>query len=271
MAEDLDLRVRAGGIAGLTSLNDLRLIDGESWNNGFAVGAHAGTSWLVSTPMISRSNLLSDDFMNTSFYIGTNSGINPVPVELVSLSARILDKTVDLRWKTATELNNYGFEIQRNASPDGSFDKANWTSVGFVEGSGTSMSPKSYSYTDPLVAGSKAIRYRLMQIDRDGTTDYSDVVEVVPGESSFSLSQNYPNPFNAQTSIAYSLSAENQVSLKVYDVLGNVVETLADEFQGAGRYVRMFDPTRLNLKPGLYMISLTAGGKVQNKTMMYLP
>ncbi|MGB5075436.1 MAG: T9SS type A sorting domain-containing protein [Bacteroidota bacterium] len=270
----IDMYIVAEGIVGVATLSELRAIRETD-----VVGTNSPALGTLTYPVVFRLGLnadgsntagLTNTIMNT-FYIGSNSGANPLPVELTSFSARLQDNMVDLRWKTATELNNYGFEVQRNTSADASFDEDGWMSIGFVNGSGTSMSPKSYSFADPLVDGSKLIRYRLMQVDRDGTTDYSSIVEVVPGAVNFNLSQNYPNPFQAQTTIAYSLNAENQVSLKVYDVLGNVVETLTEEFQSPGSYVRQFDPARMNLKPGLYMVSLTAGGKVQNKTMMYLP
>jgi hypothetical protein len=178
---------------------------------------------------------------------------------------------VELKWKTATELNNYGFEVQRNENPIEEDDESGWRRVGFVAGNGTCVSPKSYSFEDPLIEGSNTIRYRLMQIDRDGTTDYSAIVEVVTGAVSFNLSQNYPNPFAAQTTIVYSLRAENLVTLKVYDVLGNVVQTLVEETQGAGSYVTRFDPAQLNLKPGCYLVSLTAGSAVESRTMIYIP
>ncbi len=95
-----------------------------------------------------------------------------------------------LLWKTNSELNNQGFEIQRKSRiPE-------FETIGYVNGMGTTNEPHSYSFTDSnLYYGD--FKYRLKIIDFDGTFDYSDTLEVsILMQYSFSLSQNYPNPFN---------------------------------------------------------------------------
>ena len=84
----------------------------------------------------------------------------------------------------------------------------------------------------------------------------------------FNLSQNYPNPFNSQTIIAYSLKEKLNVSLSVYDVLGNLVQKLVDEVKPAGHYTKMFDAH--DLSSGAYFIKINAGNYTAAKKILYL-
>lgn len=144
-----------------------------------------------------------------------------LPIELVSFSAVVNGLNAELKWKTATEANNYGFEIQKSEVGSQKSESVagrigEWVKVGFVEGSGSSNSPKEYSFVDknlkaglPAGASAKAGKYsyRLKQIDNDGKFKYSQEVEVIVGAAPkvFQLAQNYPNPFNPTTTIAFTL------------------------------------------------------------------
>ncbi|MFZ4621609.1 MAG: right-handed parallel beta-helix repeat-containing protein, partial [Bacteroidota bacterium] len=96
-------------------------------------------------------------------------GVDPLPVEITGMTVSVLKNTVEVRWLTATELNNYGFEIERKTMD-------NWRMVGFVDGSGTTNAPKEYSFSDKNLQCGK-YSYRLKQIDRDGKFSYSNTVE----------------------------------------------------------------------------------------------
>jgi len=213
------------------------------------------------------------------------SGMGALPVELTSFTAAPTSSaTVVLNWQTATEVNNYGFEIQR-AVVSGQLSE--WEKVGFVNGHGNSNSSKQYSFTDNLLDLNLNLNlnYRLKQIDIDGNFEYSDVVEVkVETPTQFKLAQNYPNPFNPETKIRYSIplvethssAAAQNVFLKVYDVLGNEVATLVNEEKPAGVYEVNFDASKLS--SGIYLYKLQAvdpesssgQGFVQTNKMMLL-
>jgi len=145
------------------------------------------------------------------------------PVELTSFTATV-DNSVILNWATATELNNSGFEVQRNEE-----------TIGFVDGNGSTTYPCQYTYTDNPTDGTYT--YRLKQVDFDGAFAYSNEIEVdVNSPSSFILEQNYPNPFNGATVITYRLNKPGTVNLTVYDALGREVQVLVNGLQEANIY-----------------------------------
>jgi len=231
----------------------------------------------------SGKELLSpSDFQNALMQISTNDPLKPVykvslyseeelPVELSSFTASLSGSTVKLNWKTATEVNNYGFEVERKSpSPTPSLREGalDWKLIGFVDGNGNSNSEKSYSFTDNITLNLNntiKAQYRLKQIDNDGTFNYSNEIEVelniVP--KAFALEQNYPNPFNPSTKIKYSIPIigtgiiPQSVTLKVYDVLGKEVATLVNEQEPAGNYEVDFNA--LNLASGIYLYRLSVG------------
>ena len=86
--------------------------------------------------------------------------------------------------------------------------------------------------------------------------------------SKFELMQNYPNPFNPSTSIEYSVPSNEYVLLKVYDLLGNEVNTLVNERQSAGNYEVNFDAS--NLASGIYFYRIQSGSFIQTKKLMLL-
>ncbi|HEX9251950.1 MAG TPA: 5'-nucleotidase C-terminal domain-containing protein, partial [Ignavibacteriaceae bacterium] len=188
---------------------------------------------------------------------------SPVPVELTSFSANIVDNFVNLRWVTATEINNHGFEIER------SLNKSIWTIIGFKEGKGTTTETQQYSYSDNIseISSSK-LYYRLKQTDFNGNFEYSDIVEIEIAPFTYLLDQNYPNPFNPSTTINYSIPEAGNVEMKVYDILGNEVATLVNEAKAPGNYSAVFDAS--SLASGIYFYKLSANNFLQTKKMILM-
>ena len=182
---------------------------------------------------------------------------NPSPVQLVSFTSALNGGKVDLKWKTATEINNYGFEVQRST------DSRGWNAIGFVEGMGTVNTPQSYSYSDPLTPDllkAPTLYYRLRQIDRDGTQEYSPIVQVSTRiATGVRLLGNYPNPFNPSTTILFSLDQKLPVSLIVYDLRGAEIARLVNnETLEAGVHSVVFLPA--SLASGTYLYTLSTPG-----------
>lgn len=192
---------------------------------------------------------------------------NQTPVELTSFTAVQNGNEIDLNWNTATETNNKGFEIQRSQiSEIRGQDK--WISIGDVQGNGTTTKPGSYSFTDYNPAEGTS-RYRLKQIDYDGSFTYSNTIEVeIESPNTFSLEQNYPNPFNPSTNIKFSIPERSIVTLKIYDVLGKEITTMVNEEKQAGSYTLKFDGKELS--SGLYFYTFKAGNYTSTKKMLLL-
>ena len=156
-----------------------------------------------------------------------------------------------------------------------SAERQAWEKIGFVTGKGTTTEIINYSFVDDELLTKKTF-YRLKQIDFDGTFSYSDEVEVdVNTPLTFSLAQNYPNPFNPVTTIRYSIPnvtlsgvEGSRVQLKIYDVLGNEVATLENEYKSAGTYEVEFNAAKYT--SGVYFYRLQAGSFVETKKMILL-
>jgi hypothetical protein len=223
----------------------------------------------INAPMVdSGSYTVQDPYVFNRLRMLINFDIE-TPVELTSFNATLLDYNVRLDWTTVTENNNSGFEILRGIYPasSGTQNDKQWKTIGFVPGFGTTAEPKSYSFIDENVT-TATYKYRLKQIDFDGTFEYSNEIEVEVDFSpkEFVLYQNYPNPFNPKTVISYQLPVTSNVTLKVYDVLGNEVATLVNEEKQPGVYEVEFDAS--SFSSGMYLYKLQAGTFVQTKKMI---
>lgn len=185
---------------------------------------------------------------------------------------RVISYPPTLRWSTATELNNYGFEFERRLirAHDSQFTiyESQWRNVGFVQGSGTTSSPREYSFTDKLTAPGR-YAYRLRQVDFDGTFAYSHAAEVEAGlaPKELVLGSNYPNPFNPTTNIEFTLPEPGKAVLRVFNMIGQQVATLFDGPADGGRiYQVTFSAS--SLPSGLYFYRLEYGNQSTVKRMM---
>ncbi|MDP3829685.1 MAG: T9SS type A sorting domain-containing protein [Ignavibacteriaceae bacterium] len=191
-----------------------------------------------------------------------------VPVELTSFSAKSEGNNISLNWTTSSELNNYGFEIERANISNTNQTGFIWKNIGFVKGNGTSNIIRDYKFTDYNLLNGYYL-YRLKQIDFSGNSNYSKTVEVdIMNPASYLLEQNYPNPFNPTTTISFQIPSEEFVTVKVYDVLGKEIKTILNEIKKAGVYEIPFNGSELS--SGLYVYRITAGNFISEKKMILL-
>ena len=213
---------------------------------------------------IADAGLITQNLASIQKFTFDNSGLGtPLPVELVSFSAQVNGSTVNLSWKTATEINSSIFEIEKKQA-----SALNWQKAGEVSAAGTSVSPKEYSFSDKGLKAGK-LDYRLKMIDKNGSYKYSSVVNTeVSAPKNFELSQNYPNPFNPTTNISYQIPKAGFVSIKVYNIIGKEIATLVNQEEPAGEYKVQFDTH--NIASGTYFYKLTSGDVSLYKKMMVI-
>lgn len=199
--------------------------------------------------------------VNGSYSGGGTFNNGPLPVELISFTGEVQANTVLLKWETATEVNNYGFQVLRTMDKGQSENQ--WDDIGFVQGNGTTNSPKNYEFTDYELPNSDQVSYRLKQIDNDGQFAYSktvtvDLTTITSLEDEvvyeFALEQNFPNPFNPSTAIKYSLPNSGLVKIKIYDTLGREISTLVNEVKNTGIHHVIFNGS--DLSSGIYFYKL---------------
>jgi hypothetical protein len=278
-ANALLMRVALRGSGGdCSSINAVNVPVGSGWITAvFPISAGDLTGGTVSTTLTSVSEIRILH-SSTATFSGTGiaaqlgvdditAAVAPLPVQLVSLTATIQRSNVNLHWSTATEINNYGFGIERALKSKrttlsaGEASAENWSEIGFVNGNGTSSAPHEYKFTDtPPIPGLYA--YRIRQIDKNGTVTYSRIMVAEFGSAprSFTLNQNYPNPFNPATTIEFALPVDGHVVLSVHDMLGKEVARLIDGEMKSGTYQRaIFDGSRLS--SGVYLSRLQFNGK----------
>lgn len=246
-----DIDITGSGFISVGSYADIHLMKRTNGTTPWAVsGTHNAGTGSNSNPVAHRTGLTTF----SQFAYGSNSANNqfngPLPVELTIFNTTVNGNTAKLSWVTGSEINNYGFDVERKVL------NGVWSKVGFVRGNGNNAS--SYSYEDRNLQTGK-YSYRLKQIDVNGNYEYHNhngEVEIgVPGK--FRLSQNYPNPFNQTTIINFQCSVSGNVKIVIYDMTGRAVKTLLNDFRQAGYYIYHFNAG--SLSSGVYLYRIEAG------------
>jgi hypothetical protein len=237
-------------------------------------GGSVGDPLLGGTPIGGITTDFDGDTRDaTNPYMGADEADTPLPITLAEFTAMVEPGTdhVRLYWATLSEINNFGFYIQRRQGNEESFVDV---PGGFVVGHGTTSEPQQYTFIDTAVT-SGTWYYRLKQVDLNGAVHLSEPVQVgvVTGVEElvpvhYSLSQNYPNPFNPSTVITYGLPRSSHVLLEVYDALGKLVETLVEKNHEPGQYHVRLDAE--GLAAGVYYYRLTAGDFVSTKKLLLI-
>jgi hypothetical protein len=261
----------------LTATLRLAYLDGEI--NGIPEGnmtlfRYNGSVWVGEGGAPSPANNFVELVGVSTFSNWTIGDINnPLPIQLASFTGvEVPGQGVRLNWRTLSEVNNYGFYVQHKRQ-----NETQWAEVpnSFVAGHGTTNEPQNYVFLDRTVS-TGAWQYRLRQVDLDGTSHFTEpinvsvltsVKETAPIE--FALRQNYPNPFNPETNIKFSVEQTGRTTLEIYNLLGQKVATLFDDVVEAGYYQTVkFDGA--NLASGMYLYRLQSGKKSDLKKFILL-
>jgi hypothetical protein len=165
-------------------------------------------------PTISRIGLTLANLSNT-FYVGSVNSVNTsLPITLISFTASVVGKLVELNWSTSSEINNNFYTVQRSK------DAVIWEGIQQVAGAGNSKTISSYREFDQNPFSGKSY-YRLMQTDRDGKESYSAEIAVRLDKISTNSSV-YPNPARENITITFPVSGRYEITL--FNRIGQIAD-----------------------------------------------
>jgi hypothetical protein len=224
------------------TLGGLAKFNGENWTVFNTSNSSLPDNRIYSLAIDKTENL----------WIGTQNGlalfkegkINSTALKLLTFFSIVKDNSVTLNWQSKTEVNNYGFEIEKKTN------SSSWEKIGFVKGNGNSSSSIKYSFIDQHSISGK-ILYRLKQIDYYGKHKYSNIIDSFVGiPSTYYLEQIFPNKHYPTIKINFGLPENIFTRLVVYDLLGREIKTLINADLKAGYYEVEF--RTINLPSGTY-------------------
>jgi len=197
-----------------------------------------------------------------------------LPIELSSFTAKSVNGIVELKWTTESELNNAGFNVYRS-DDDVNYEKLNAL---VIKGAVNSSTPNTYSFTDAEVKANNKYYYKLEDVSTSGETNLNGPVAVTTASkeaavSKFTLGTAYPNPFNPSTTINFALAEEAKVQINIYDMKGNLVNTLTNSDYATGNYNVVWNAVDFNSNPvsaGIYIYQMTTNTGFSQSAKMIL-
>ncbi|MCU0643822.1 MAG: T9SS type A sorting domain-containing protein [bacterium] len=240
---------------------------------------------LISTITHPESTYIDEKVLNGSHYYyvatsidkqGNESGFSNMidtmliatPVSSTIFSVHKSDNHAILEWSVVSTINNFDFEVQRSDDNISSF-----RTIGFVAGKNPVSNDRAFKFVDKDLNKGRYY-YRLKQIDDQGSYKYSEVLEVqIDLPQQFTLYQNFPNPFNSSTTIAYYLPQSSHVEVIIYNMNGQFVNRLIDEFQEKGQKSITWDGSdqERNMAPsGIYYYKIIVLDHTEYRRMVLI-
>ena len=238
--------VNATNIGNVANLKVVRW-DGTKWDvpPGGGTFSQTGTN-VTGTVKVSIVSTFSP------FTFGSTDPDSPLPITLLSFNAKLNNDLVDLTWKTAQEINNHYFVVEKTQ------DLEHFIEVGKIDGQGNSKEEHKYSLTDSEPFYGKSY-YRLKQVDFDGTLTYSEVKMIDYTGPTFATLRAYPNPLGVQDGDddlyieVFGLKDTKIVPLKMYNLQGQIIFEREYEVTNPGHLKEKVDlPNRPG--PGIYIL-----------------
>ena len=257
-----------------TAINNLTAVDS---NYIYQTQPGSGAAIPAGRGVITNSNIwLLVDSTSVTVHYGTKDStypLNPLAVEFAGMNViNDQDENIEITWRTESENNCYQWRIERSAE-----DQTGFCEIGTAPGRGTANSPGQYKFTDRAILIDGTYYYRLAQIDHSGqTTIYGPVsINYQKGKPSlFWLAQSSPNPYShGKLTINYALNNPAQTSLKIFNILGQDVKSLINEFKEAGFYSASWDGRDNNgreVSNGIYYYRLSSGQNSSCKKLIII-
>jgi hypothetical protein len=194
---------------------------------------------------------------------GTAQGPSGLPIELLSINATAISNAVELKWSTASEENNKGFNILR-ASENGIFEQ-----IGWVNGNGTSSIIRNYLFNDRNVKVGSYYYYRLQQVDYDGNENMSPIVsaKLFEKENAPSL---FPNPVFDESLLTFYNDVEQNLSFELINTFGQAVEIIHNQSFPTGINHFLFNPKQYSCKSGIYTLLIRSDKSETRLKFLYL-
>ncbi|MBK9637829.1 MAG: T9SS type A sorting domain-containing protein [Bacteroidetes bacterium] len=237
----------------VTDPNNLRVArdnGSSSWLDLGGVGTAAGTGSITSNNFVG---------FNTYFTLANAlGGINPLPVEYFSFDAKAKSNHVEVIWSTASEVNSDYFIVEKSTNG------TSFNPIGKVNAAGHSTALLTYLFNDAFPSQGNNY-YRLKQVDRNGTFEYSQVRVVNFKKSAMNV---YPNPVTSRIiSVSMDNSEDENLEARLMDLNGKIVAYTNMRFSNSSDAQFTFDAT---LSPGVYLFELmnAAGNKWHERIVL---
>ncbi|HEV7782614.1 MAG TPA: T9SS type A sorting domain-containing protein [Chitinophagaceae bacterium] len=248
------------GVAGISDVTQLVLLKRTDAVSPWVLnGTHLVGSGTPTNPVVSRT--LMSGF--SDFTIGS-SDLNVLPSSLLTFSGYKEGSHNTLKWKTATEINNLGFEVQRST------DGVNYSPIGFVNSlavGGTSTGELNYTYIDNSPAGARQY-YRLRQTDINGVAKLSSIVLINGAKPTvLTIGGMFPNPANAELNVLVNAPAADKITMMVTDISGKAVATRTVQVETGSNTISL-DVSRLSA--GQYMIKLICSSYCESPAAKFI-
>jgi len=197
----------------------------------------------------------------SEFWLGGSQSIEALPIQMIYLEAEAMNNdSIQLRWATASEINNQQFNIER------SVDGATWSVIGVTPGHGNSVVEQYYVYNDPNVVPGTRYYYRLKQIDNNGDFQYTDIVQaMITAAGTFQIMNFVPNPTLGNTQLTVVTTRAEVIEVSFYDMLGQKVMSASEELV-AGNNRLDFDLKRF--AAGTYSAVVTSDNQIYTKKLV---
>ncbi len=276
-----------GGIGDETTLNLYRRDDvNGSWSD------------LELSPVTGGSTTDGDGYFEITITEGTSGGFsgqyiitsddadNPLPVELATFTAHLVDEGVKLEWVTYGELNNLGFELWRAIDNDEKYQMiSSYQNNRRLIGAGNSNTTRYYQYVDKNVQEEHDYYYQLWDVSYSGERNSYGPISLSTNSAgnfpeNYTLYQNYPNPFNPLTYIRFQIHRMNfhgdklvPVNLDIYDLLGKKIKSLMNSDLHTGDYTYSWDGTDEignRVASGTYVYTLRLGDQIVSKKLVLI-
>jgi len=251
--DSVKLRIYYGADDGVADAPNLALAKDDGAGNWIDLGGTASGS--------PTGDILSGKFTTFSRFALANktAGLNPLPIDLLSFTAEVIEKEVEVRWATLSESNNDFFTLERSA------DGIDFEFLTYVEGAGTTNSRRDYKYIDenPLYSTSY---YRLKQTDFDGISETFPMVAVSYDPEAGVSIVVYPNPTQGKFWVDVNGPKGDEVIVVVLDMMGREHYSKVVILEDYG-YTLAVDPSN-KLAPGVYMVVGSSNNKLYSKKLV---